>query len=146
MQGSSGGRQGAYWLTGVATKQNKEDGTMIQKAIASMVLVAALGVTGASAEGNKKASARRLDISVTETGFEPDRVTVKKGEEVILAFTRKTDKTCAKEVIVYVNDKDKVKKELPLNKEIRVTAVFSKSGELRYECGMHMLGGVIVVQ
>lgn len=119
---------------------------MIQKAIASVVLVAALGVTGASAEGSKKASARRIDISVTEAGFEPDKVTVNKGEKVVLAFTRKTDKTCAKEVVVYVNDKDKVKKSLPLNKEVSVSVVFSKTGELRYECGMHMLGGVIVVQ
>lgn len=119
---------------------------MIQKAVASMVLVAALGATWASADGNKKASTREIDISVTETGFEPTKVSVKKGEEVTLAFTRKTDKTCAKEVVVYVNDKDKVKKTLPLNQVVRVTAMFAKSGELRYVCGMNMVGGVIVVQ
>ena len=119
---------------------------MIQKAIASMVLVAALGITGANAEGKAKASARQIDIAVTEAGFEPKKVTVKKGEEVTLAFTRKTDKTCAKEVIVYVNDKDKVEKQLPLNQVVPVTVMFSKSGELGYACGMNMLGGVIVVQ
>ena len=119
---------------------------MIQKAIASMVLVAALGVSGASAEDKAKASTKQIDIAVTEAGFEPKKITVKKGEEVTLAFTRKTDKTCAKAVIVYVNDKDKVEKELPLNQVVPVTVMFSKSGELGYACGMNMLRGVIVVQ
>ena len=118
----------------------------IQKAVASLVLVVALGASGASADGKAKASARQIDIVVTEAGFEPKKVTVKKGEEVTLAFTRKTDKTCAKAVIVYVNDKDKVEKKLPLNQVVPVTVMFPKSGELRYVCGMNMLGGVIVVQ
>ena len=118
---------------------------MIQKAIASMV-VAAMCMTWTSAEGRAKASARQIDIAVTEVGFEPKKVTVKRGEDVTLAFTRKTDKTCAKEVIVYVNDKNKVEKQIPLNQVVPVTVMFSKSGELRYACGMNMLGGVIVVQ
>ena len=119
---------------------------MTWRAVAIMVLVAALGVTWASAKGNTKASPRRIDISVTEAGFEPNKVTVKAGEEVTLAFTRKTDKTCVTEVIVFVNDKDKVGKELPLNKVVSVNAKFSKSGELGYACSMNMYKGVIVVQ
>ena len=119
---------------------------MIQRTIASVALVVALGVTGMSADGNKKASPRRIDIAVTEAGFEPKKVTVTKGEEVTLAFTRKTDKTCAKEVIVHLNEKDTVEKDLPLNEVVPVTATFSKSGELGYACGMNMLGGVIVVK
>lgn len=119
---------------------------MTQKAMASMVLIAVLGVTGASAEGDKKAPAKRIEIAVNEAGFEPTKVTVKQNEEVTLAFTRKTDKTCAKAVVVYVNEKDKVEKQLPLDQVVPVTVTFSKSGELRYECGMGMYGGVIVVQ
>lgn len=119
---------------------------MTQKAISSIVFMCVLGVTWASAEGNKDASERRIDISVTQAGFEPDKITVTKGEKVTLAFKRKTDKTCAKEVVVHVNDKDTVKKALPLNEDVPISVVFSRSGELRYECGMHMLGGVIVVR
>jgi plastocyanin domain-containing protein len=110
------------------------------------VSVAVLGVTWASAEGNKKASPRRIDISVTEAGFEPDNVTVKAGEDVTLAFTRKTDTTCVTEVVVFVNDKDKVEKKLPLNQAVTVDAKFAKPGELGYACGMNMYKGVIVVQ
>jgi plastocyanin domain-containing protein len=119
---------------------------MNRKAIASMVLAAALGVTWATAEADKKASPRRIDISVTEVGFEPDKVTVKAGEEVTLAFTRKTDKTCVTEVVLFVNDEDKVEKKLPLNQVVTVDAKFAKAGELGYACGMNMYKGVIVVQ
>lgn len=119
---------------------------MILKTVASMALVAALAVTVAGAEGDKKPSPRRIDISVTEAGFEPTKIAVKRDEEVTLAFTRKTDKTCAKEVVVHVNEKDKVEKQLPLNEVVPVTVTFLKSGELRYECGMGMFSGVIVVK
>ena len=119
---------------------------MIQRTIASVALVAALAVTAVSADGNKKVAPRRIDIAVTEAGFEPKKVSVKMGEDVTLAFTRKTDKTCAKEVIVNVNDTEKVTKELPLNEVIPISVTFAKSGELNYTCGMHMLGGVIVVE
>jgi plastocyanin domain-containing protein len=63
-----------------------------------------------------------------------------------LALTRKTEKTCAMEVIVFVNDKDKVEKKLPLNQVVPVNVKYSKSGELGYACGMNMHKGVIVVQ
>ena len=119
---------------------------MIRRTIASMALVAALGVTGVGADGNKKASPRRVDIAVTEAGFEPSKVTVKQGEEVTLAFKRTTDKTCATEVVLHVNEKDTLEKKLPLNEVVPVTVTFSKAGELGYACGMNMHKGVIVVQ
>ena len=108
--------------------------------------LASFVITWASADGNTKASPRRFDISVTEAGFEPNRVNVKAGENVTLAFTRKTEKTCVTEVIVFVNDKDKVEKKLPLNQVVTVNAKFSKAGQLGYACGMNMYKGVIVVQ
>lgn len=119
---------------------------MTRKAIVSVLLMAALGVTGALADEPKKDTPRRIDISVTEAGFEPTSVSVKAGEDVTLAFTRKTEKTCATEVIVYVNDKDKVEKKLPLNQVVPVNVKFSQAGKLGYACGMNMYKGVIVVQ
>jgi plastocyanin domain-containing protein len=119
---------------------------MTGKAVVSLVLVAALGFTWASAGEAKKASPRRIDISVTEAGFVPDKIAVKAGEDVTLAFTRKTDKTCVTEVVLFVNDNEKVEKKLPLNQVVTVDAKFAKAGELGYACGMNMYKGVIVVQ
>lgn len=92
------------------------------------------------------AATRRVDISVTEKGFAPDAIKVKKGESVTLAFTRKTDKTCAKKVIVQLGDGQKVEKKLPLDETVTLDVTFAKAGELRYGCSMDMYTGVITVE
>jgi plastocyanin domain-containing protein len=119
---------------------------MSQRVVASIAFVAALGFIGANADETKKAAPRQIDISVTEAGFEPSRVTVKRGEEVTLAFKRTTDETCVTEVVLHVNEKDTVEKKLPLDEVVPVTVTFSKAGELAYACGMNMHKGVVIVQ
>lgn len=88
----------------------------------------------------------RVDISVTGRGFAPDKITVKKAQPITLAFTRKTDSTCAKQVVIDLGDGTKIQKELPLDKTVEVVATFAKSGELRYACGMDMVHGVLLVE
>jgi plastocyanin domain-containing protein len=92
------------------------------------------------------ASPRRVEITVTKQGFEPDRIKVKKGEPVVLAFTRKTDETCAKKVIVQLGDGKTVEKKLPLDQTVEVEATFAKTGALRYGCSMDMITGTITVE
>jgi plastocyanin domain-containing protein len=118
---------------------------MRRSILAGMMVMVALGVSVA-AEPAKKAAARRIDISITEAGFVPDNVTVKAGEDVTLAFKRTTDQTCVTEVVLFVNDKDKVEKKLPLNEVVPIDVKFSKAGKISYACGMAMYKGVIVVQ
>jgi plastocyanin domain-containing protein len=88
-------------------------------------------------------AARTIDLAVTEKGFEPDKIEVKKGEPVHLVVTRKTDATCATELVIQDQG---VRKELPLNKPVSVDFTPQKSGEVRYACGMGMIGGVLLVQ
>jgi plastocyanin domain-containing protein len=88
----------------------------------------------------------RIQISVTEKGFEPDRITVKQGQPTTLVFTRKTDETCAKDVVVHVDDQQKIEKALPLNTPVDVAVTFPKAGQLTYACGMDMVTGQIAVQ
>ncbi len=92
------------------------------------------------------ATPRQLDIVVTEKGFEPDQLTVKKGEAVQLAFTRKTDKTCAKQVVLQLGDGKKIEKPLPLDETVLIGATFAQGGQLRYACAMDMFAGVITVE
>lgn len=93
-----------------------------------------------------EAAPRRIDITVTEKGFEPKQVSVKRGEQVQLVFTRKTDRTCAKDVKVFYTEKKSVRKPLPLNVPVEIVTRFDKSGELGFTCGMDMVSGVIQVQ
>jgi plastocyanin domain-containing protein len=100
-----------------------------------------LGLAGGALAAPK---AKPIEMAVTEKGFEPAAVTVKKGEPVTLVITRKTDATCAKEIVI---DEHKVNTKLPLNKPVTVTFTPSKSGQLKYGCAMNkMVGGVLTVE
>ena len=97
--------------------------------IVSLILsVGALGAAARSDDAKKPAAPRRIAISVTEKGFDPTGVKVHKGEEVTLVFTRKTNRTCAKEVIVHLDDHQTVDRKLPLDRPVEITATFPKAG------------------
>ena len=82
------------------------------------------------------------DVSVIEKGFEPVRVQVPAGREVVLRFTRKVAETCADAVLV---QGDPVKHMLPKDKPVEVRLTAPKSGEVRFACPMDMYRGAIVV-
>lgn len=115
---------------------------MSMKHLVPVAIVAvgmALGTSLAAAPKGKT-----VTMAVTEKGFEPNDLKVKKGEPVTLVITRKTDKTCATEIVI---DEHGVKTSLPLNKAVTVTFTPTKSGELKYGCGMNkMIGGVLKVE
>lgn len=82
-------------------------------------------------------------LQVTEKGFEPNQIDVKPGSHVVLKITRKTDATCATQIVV----KDrKIKADLPLHKEISVDVGVLKKGEVRFACAMDMITGLIVAK
>ena len=86
---------------------------------------------------------RTVELSVTDKGFEPNNITVRKGEPLHLVVTRKTDQTCATSIDI----KDAgIRKDLPLNKPVAIDFTPDKAGEIRYVCGMGMMGGVLLVQ
>jgi plastocyanin domain-containing protein len=87
-----------------------------------------------------------IAITVTPDGFEPSHITVKQGVETQLVFTRKTEETCAKDVIISVDDTQQIHKDLPMDTAVAVSVTFPKAGELSYACGMNMVTGVITVQ
>lgn len=92
-----------------------------------------------------KGGARRIEISVTEEGFVPKKLDVKAGEALTLVFTRRTERTCAKDVIVYVDDTTKIARPLPLNVPVEIPVTFREAGERGFACKMGMRGAAIVV-
>jgi plastocyanin domain-containing protein len=87
---------------------------------------------------------KTVEMSVTDKGFEPAVVKVKKGEPVTLVITRKTDKTCATEIVI---DEEKISTKLPLGKPVTVTFTPKKAGDIKYGCAMgKMIGGVLKVE
>ena len=104
----------------------------------------ALLVAGTSAfAAGHKAPERRIKVSVTSKGFEPDSIAVKTGEHVVLVVTRTTDRTCAK---AFTIPERKVHEDLPLNRAVEIRFIAGKAGRVRFACGMDMVSGVLVVQ
>jgi plastocyanin domain-containing protein len=86
---------------------------------------------------------RVVDLAVTEQGYEPSPVTLKQGEPVKLVVTRKTDHTCATELVM---DEYKIDAKLPLNTPVEIAFTPSKSGKLVYGCAMgKMVAGTFLV-
>ena len=98
----------------------------------------------ASAVANPKPA--RIDIHVTEKGFEPARITVPAKAPVTLVFQRDTDATCTKSVVIKLDDGKRIERELPLKKPVEIAVTFPKAGKLGYACSMNMNKGTIVVQ
>ena len=90
------------------------------------------------------AAGKKIEIKVTDAGFEPREVRVKKGEPVTLSFLRTTDRTCIKAVDIPA---EKVKNfQLPLDKAVSLTITPAKAGVEAFHCtAMGMGGGKIVV-
>jgi len=83
-------------------------------------------------------------LTVTDAGFEPDEVAVKKGQPVRLVITRKTDATCARDIVVPAHG---IHRALPLGEAVEVTFTPAKTGEIRFGCAMgQMVGGVLLVE
>jgi plastocyanin domain-containing protein len=91
-------------------------------------------------------AADHVAISVTENGFEPKDVAVPAAKPVTLVFTRKTDQTCAKQVVITLDDGKKIEKELPLDTPVEIATTFPKAGKINYACGMDMDRATITVQ
>ena len=100
----------------------------------------------APATTKSPAVASRIQITVTEKGFEPEVVAVPAGTPVALVFERKTEQTCAKDLVLTMDDGKKVERELPLNTPVEILTTFTKAGKLDYACGMDMIKGSILVQ
>jgi plastocyanin domain-containing protein len=111
----------------------------------ALLLILALSpLAPACADQPTQAQSGAIAMSVTEGGFEPDRIKVKRGQPVRLVITRKTDATCAKAIVI---DEYHIHADLPLDKPVTVTFTPSKSGQLKYGCAMDkMVSGVLIVE
>jgi plastocyanin domain-containing protein len=99
----------------------------------------------AAAEARKSSDGSRvITLSVTEKGYEPTPITLKKDEPVKLVVTRKTEQTCATELVM----KDYgIDTKLPLNTPVEIAFTPNKSGTLTYGCAMgQMISGTFMVE
>ena len=101
--------------------------------LAALVLVAGCGASGPA----------EIQVAVTENGFEPKDVVIKKGQTAVLVMTRKTQSTCATEAVFAETGK---KYDLPLNQAVRIDLTGATPGTLHYACGMDMEHGTVTIE
>jgi len=103
-------------------------------------------VTAGAALADTPAKPARIEIKLTSRGFDPDNISVPAKQPVTLVFTRKTESTCTKSIVVTLDDGRKLERQLPLDKPVELAVTFPKAGKLTYACSMDMYKGTIVVQ
>lgn len=97
-----------------------------------------------AADAPKADGPRVITMEVTGDGFVPANVPVKAGEPVKLAITRRTDETCATEILIEGTD---IKADLPLGQTVEVAWTPKAAGKVKFGCAMDMMiGGVLVVE
>lgn len=110
------------------------------------LLVAALALAGGCSRKKEPQTVKAppgnkdVPIQITENGFEPSRIEVTKGTNATLVFTRVTDKTCAKDVIINNNG---AHLDLPLNQPVRI-GLGTVNSTIPFACGMKMVTGEVV--
>lgn len=105
---------------------------------------AAAADASAQAAAPSRPGARVIAMKVTPDGYEPARLTVKKGEPLELKITRTTNDTCATELII---EGTSINAPLPYNEEVTVHWTPEKTGSLKYGCHMDfMVSGVLTVE
>ena len=131
-------------------------GKLIKVALAVTVSALVLSTTGCKnntpatppepklTQGVGSNETRVVEIKVTEKGYEPSPITLKKDQPVKLVVTRTTEETCANEVVL---DEYNINTALPLNQPVEIAFTPNKSGELKYGCAMDkMISGVFKVE
>ncbi len=116
---------------------------------ASLVLVAALACTAQKAPPPAAAAPAvpregKVEIKVSQAGFEPSQVKAEKGKPLTLVFTRVTDDTCI--TAIDIPDEQVKGFPLPLNRPASLTITPRKAGVERFHCtAMGMGNGKIIV-
>ena len=96
-----------------------------------------------SAAAQQKPRRQTAHVNITQMGYEPATVRLKKGIPAAITFLRTTDKTCATEVLFPDYG---INQQLPLNEPVTIRLTPTRAGEFAFTCGMRMQRGKLIVQ
>ena len=90
-----------------------------------------------------KQKVQTAKVTITEQGYTPASVKLRRGVPTRITFLRTTNATCATDVVISAYG---INRSLPLNKAVVVSFTPKKSGEFTFTCGMNMMRGKLIVQ
>ena len=103
---------------------------------------AGIAATGGHAGMQSAEDRQEANVSVSDTSFDPSRLTLRVGVPARVTFTRTSEKTCATSVVFASLN---IRRDLPLNQPVTIEFTPSRTGEIAFACGMNMLRGTLVI-
>lgn len=97
---------------------------------------------GSASKDAPSAEARKIEIAVTGSGYSPSTIEAKKGESLVLRFTRTVKGECLSQVVF---PEQKITRDLPMNTPVEVALKADKAGKIPFQCGMAMVHGAVNV-
>ena len=92
-------------------------------------------------EETSVAVGNKIDVLV-DGGYKPSVIKLRKGQKTTITLLRSDPNSCLEEFILL---EFKIKKYLPLNKQVEIEISPTKPGEFKFHCGMNMFHGKVVV-
>lgn len=89
-----------------------------------------------------EAHTRTVKIRVDKNGFSPSSIEVEAGHKLNLVFNRADNNNCGSTVVL---PKYKIRKALPVGKDVIVSITPRAAGNISFTCGMGMYKGSLVV-
>jgi plastocyanin domain-containing protein len=109
----------------------------------ALLALLAVGSTAPSTASNDETEPRKIEITVTDEGYQPSRIELAAGEPVRLAFRNEADMACA--ATVHSEDLGIPTTQLPKGETTVIEVKPETSGEFTFACGMGMIKGTVVV-
>lgn len=91
----------------------------------------------------KLPAVQKVTVALTEKGYEPTSLKLRRGVPAQVTFIRKVSATCGTEIVIADYN---IKRALPLNEPILMEFTPKKSGTFAFTCGMGMLRGSLIVR
>ncbi len=110
--------------------------------LALAALVVGLGGAFALVTNVVEAHTRTVKITVDKNGFSPSSIEAEAGHKLNLVFNRADKNNCGSTVVF---PKLKIRKKLPVGKDVIVSFTPTEAGEITFTCGMGMMKGKIIV-
>ena len=111
---------------------------------ALLLVLGALSLASAPPAASEEGAPAKIEITVTDRGYEPSRIEVAAGEPVRLAFRQEADLECAATVRSEALGIEPT--ELPKGETTVIEVTPETAGEFTFACGMGMLKGTVLVE
>lgn len=117
----------------------------INKSVVAIVgFILALSIAGAAQNRHPvKPKKQTAKVLITEQGYSPGSLRLRRGIPARVTFLRVTNRTCGTEIVIPAYG---VHRPLPLNEPVVVSFTPRNTGEFGFACGMNMMHGKLIVQ